>query len=95
MEIPSISLGTVYKNIRTFIDCGLLAEVNVLHDAQRLDANLDSHHHLVCTQCKSVTDVQDEQVGPVQLRDALPEGFRLKRCTVELLGICASCAEKS
>ncbi len=29
-EVPSISLGTVYKSIRTFSDAGLLREVNLL-----------------------------------------------------------------
>ena len=93
-EIPSISLGTVYKSIRTFVDNGLLREVNVLHETVRLDANLDDHHHLVCIGCKSVTDVPAEMVQPVELRGALPEGFRLKRSRVEILGVCASCAAK-
>ncbi len=94
-DIPSISLATVYKNIRTFVDHGLLREVNVLHDSARLDANLENHHHLVCVRCKSVTDIPEDQVHPVQLRGPLPEGFRLKRSSVELLGICARCAEEA
>lgn len=91
-EIPAISLGTVYKNIRTFTEAGLLREVNVLHDSQRLDANLGDHHHLVCMHCKRVTDVPAKDVAPVRLKGTLPEGFRLERCTVELLGVCPRCA---
>ena len=40
-EIPSISQATVYKNIHTFVEIGLLREVNRLHQTNRLDANLD------------------------------------------------------
>ena len=91
-EIPSISLGTVYKNIHTFTQAGLLREVNVLHDSLRLDANLGNHHHLVCTQCKSVTDIPAKDVAPLRLKHPLPEGFVLQRAAVELLGVCAVCA---
>jgi Fur family peroxide stress response transcriptional regulator len=91
-EIPAISLGTVYKNIRTFTEAGLLREVSVLHDSLRLDANLGDHHHLVCVRCKAVFDVPNSEVAPVRLRKPLPEGFRLERCTVEFLGVCAQCA---
>ena len=93
-EVPAISLGTVYKNIHTFTAVGLLREVNVLHDSLRLDANLEIHHHLVCVQCKTVIDVPEENVEPVQLRNPLPAGFRLERCSVEMLGVCANCAAR-
>jgi Fur family peroxide stress response transcriptional regulator len=91
-EIPAISLGTVYKNIRTFTDAGLLREVSVLHDSLRLDANLGDHHHLVCVRCKAIFDVPETEVTPVQLREPLPDGFRLERCSVLFLGVCAQCA---
>ncbi|MDX1982220.1 MAG: transcriptional repressor [Bryobacteraceae bacterium] len=91
-EIPAISLGTVYKNIRTFTEAGLLREVNILHDSLRLDANLGNHHHLVCTRCKRVADVPHRDVTPIRLRRSLPRGFQLERCSVELLGICAECS---
>lgn len=92
-EIPAISLGTVYKNIRTFTEAGLLREVNVLHDSLRLDANLGNHHHLVCVRCKTVIDVPSENIEPVNLILPLPDGFQLKRTTVELLGVCSQCSE--
>jgi Fur family peroxide stress response transcriptional regulator len=94
-EVPAISLGTVYKNIKVFTEAGLLREVNVLHDSLRLDANLWNHHHLVCTRCKAVIDIPEEKLEPVRLRGELPGGFLPDRCTVEILGICASCARQT
>lgn len=94
-EIPAISLGTVYKNIKVFTEAGLLREVNILHDSLRLDANLGNHHHLVCTRCKAVIDIPEEKLEPVQLRGDLPDGFVPGRFTVEILGICATCARQS
>jgi len=94
-EVPAISLGTVYKNIKVFTEAGLLREVNILHDSLRLDANLGNHHHLVCTRCKAVIDIPEEKLEPVQLRGELPDGFLPDRCMVEILGICASCARQT
>lgn len=91
-EIPSIGLGTVYKNIHTFTEAGLLREVNVLHDSLRLDANLGNHHHFVCLRCKSVTDIPEKDVAPLRLKHPLPNGYVLQRATAELLGVCSSCA---
>ncbi|MCS7025990.1 MAG: transcriptional repressor [Bryobacteraceae bacterium] len=92
-EIPSISLATVYKNIKTFTEAGLLREVSVLHDSLRLDANLGNHHHLVCTRCKAVIDIPEEKLDPIRLRGKLPDGFVADRFLVEILGLCAACAK--
>lgn len=93
-EIPAVGLGTVYKNIKTFTEAGLLREVNVLHGSLRLDANLDDHHHLVCMRCKAVMDIAERDVAPIRIRGGLPKGFCVKRCTVEVLGLCAQCARQ-
>lgn len=93
-QIPSISLGTVYKNIKTFLEAGMLNEVSLHHGSLRLDANLDPHHHLVCRVCRSIVDLEESEAGPVSFTGRLPRGFRLERQHVEFIGICASCAKQ-
>lgn len=94
-EIPSISLGTVYKNIRAFMDAGLVREVSPHHGSLRLESNLDEHHHLVCTRCKTIVDLEESDLEPVRLKRQLPGGFRVDRYSVEFRGLCAACAERS
>ncbi|MBM3736387.1 MAG: transcriptional repressor [Acidobacteria bacterium] len=91
-KIPSISLATVYKNIRSFADAGLLREVSLLHESLRLDANLADHHHLVCERCKSVTDLPHDALAPVRMKINPPDRFQVHRFNVEVLGLCARCA---
>jgi len=91
-EIPSISLATVYKNVKTFVDSGLLREVSPLHGSLRVDANTDDHHHLVCTECRTVIDLENGDLEPVRLRRPLPPGFVLQRYAVEFYGLCPRCA---
>lgn len=91
-EVPAISLGTVYKNIKTFVETGLLKEVSLHHGTLRVDANLEDHHHLVCTRCKAIVDLEEEDLEPVRFRRAPPEGYRILRTSVELHGLCPDCA---
>lgn len=90
-EIPEISRATVYKNIHTFIDAGVLREVNELHQTSRLDANLERHHHLLCTRCKKVVDFQDDQLDGVRASKREPDGFLVAEYRVEARGLCPDC----
>ena len=90
-EIPEISRATVYKNINTFIDAGMLREVSELHQTNRLDANLDRHHHLICTRCKKVVDYQDDRLDGVRAGKREPGGFQVTEYRVEVRGLCPAC----
>ena len=91
-DIPSVSLGTVYRNIKTFLDNGLIGEVSLHHGSLRLEANNTPHHHLVCRSCRRMFDLPADQVEGIRLRDNPPHGFQLERFVVEAHGLCATCA---
>jgi Fur family peroxide stress response transcriptional regulator len=91
-RIPSISLATVYKNIHTFLEAGLLRELSPHHGTLRLESNLAPHHHIVCVRCKAIVDLEESDLDPVRLRRKLPPGFALQRCNVEFQGLCAACS---
>lgn len=91
-DIPSVSLATVYRNIKTFLDNGLIGEVSLHHGSLRLEANNTSHHHVVCRLCRKMFDLPAKHVEAIRLRESLPKGFRLERFVVEAQGLCAACA---
>ncbi len=91
-RIPSISLGTIYKNVKTFLDSGVLKEVTLHHGSLRLESNMTPHHHLVCSSCKAIFDIEESALEPVQLPSSeLPKGFSIKQRRVEFVGVCKSC----
>ncbi len=94
-KIPAISLATVYKSIRTFFESGMLREVSLHHGSVRVEPNQRPHHHLVCMHCKSIMDLDESSLDPIQLREELPAGFEVKRIAIDVLGICAACARRS
>lgn len=90
-KIPSVSLATVYKNIHLFIESGVFHEVSLHHGSLRVETNARPHHHLVCTACKSITDIDAEELGFASKARKLRRGFLAQRYAVDVLGLCADC----
>jgi len=95
-KVPSISLATVYKNVRTFLESGMLREVSMHHGSLRVEPNESEHYHLVCTRCRRITDLDPEsvRVRPITRKRTL-KGFQVTRIAVDVLGVCAACAAKA
>src|ERR1700744_2435896 len=92
-RIPSISLATVYKNIHLFIASGLFREVSMHHGSLRVEMNDRPHHHMVCTRCKAIYDLDEEQLGEMPQPHRLPNGFIAERDSVDVLGLCSACQD--
>ena len=92
---PSISLATVYKNLRLFVEHGLLREVSPHASTLLVEGNLEPHHHLVCTRCKTVQDIEGDFVDFKRLARQAPGGFDLSQPLVEVFGICRRCSAKN
>jgi Fur family peroxide stress response transcriptional regulator len=90
-SIPSISLATVYNNLRLFIECGLLREVTPHASTLRVDGNPEPHHHLVCSRCKDVQDIVGDFVDFKRIAGQIPKGFDLTQPQIEVFGLCRRC----
>jgi Fur family peroxide stress response transcriptional regulator len=84
-EIPNISLGTVYRNLRDLSDTGdiLAFEEN---DTWHFDGTSEPHMHFCCRSCGRIDDLMIDG-NNLLLRD----GFEVKNIIVE--GICRECQE--
>ncbi len=91
---PALSLATVYKTLDTLVEAGLVHEVEHTGERKRYDANVDPHHHLVCTRCGRITDFEDRSLSEVATQSFAP-GFIAERVRVQVLGACAECASVS
>ena len=93
-RVPSISLATVYNNLRLFVEHGLLREVTPHASTLRVDGNLKPHHHLVCSRCKTVQDIEGDFINFKRISRQLPDGFDLSQPLVEVFGLCRRCSAK-
>lgn len=94
---PSVSLGTVYRNLQTFTDLGLLSKVLLADGKARFEWAQEHgahHHHLICIGCGGATEVPWCPVGP-EMR-AFMENCRFTpvKHQFEVYGHCAGCKEK-
>ena len=90
-ELPSLSLGTVYRTLELLEENGLISRVLTLSPQARYDANQDEHHHFICLRCRRVLDSQDPRLQRLPIRDAAPSGFRVLTHRLQVLGLCQDC----
>jgi len=59
---PSISLGTVYKTLETFVNAGIIRKFIDNKGVMRFDAILEAHSHLYCKKTHEITDYQNKEL---------------------------------
>ncbi len=59
---PSISLGTVYKTVETFVSCHLIRKVMTDDGVMRYDARIDAHSHIYCVNTREIVDFTDPEL---------------------------------
>ena len=84
-----LSIATLYQNLRTFSERGLIGEMTGPGGEARYDTNLDPHSHLVCLRCGRMVDIVLElpELGPA----ARAQGWSVTRARVDLQGVCPEC----
>ncbi len=88
-EAPTLGIATVYRNIRSLLDEGWLAEVPLPGAPARYEvAGKHHHHHFRCRTCDRVYEVE---ACPPDLSRLVPRGFRLDGHDITLFGTCAAC----
>ena len=96
-RIPSISLATVYKNIHLFVESGVFRELSIHHGTLRVEMNKHAHHHMVCSVCRKVTDLPEEDEARLGLQtptETLPGGFLVERISMDVIGVCPDCQRR-
>jgi len=90
-EYPDISKGTVYRNLNSLVDSGLLQRVAVPSGADRFDHILTKHYHLQCTQCGAFTDLDVPYIDELDAKIAKVTGYKMDAHAIIFKGICPKC----
>ncbi len=60
---PSISQGTIYKTLESFVEKGLIEKIRTEDDVMRYEPILEKHHHLYCQKTESIADYYDDELN--------------------------------
>ncbi|MBM3166635.1 MAG: transcriptional repressor [Chloroflexi bacterium] len=93
-EIPSISLGTVYRNLRLMADAGDILELDMCGSLSRFDARRDNHYHFRCERCGEVCDVDEPVNIELDKKVAKMTGFAVSYHKLVFVGLCRECPGK-
>lgn len=88
-RMPTISLGTVYRNLGQLVEHGLIKPL-VYKGAVRYDGTLKEHHHFACKTCRKIYDIfidTDSVHGKIQKKT----NHIVENVVIELSGTCKHC----
>ncbi len=88
---PTLSLATVYNNLEVLSRLGVARKLNPLSDHVRYDGDMSSHIHFVCLDCKSVEDIEPDDLESFQIPDLPEDGRKLIAKSIQFTGICEKC----
>ena len=91
-EMPQLSLGTVYRNLRQLAREGRLREVE--GPVVRFDGKTARHSHARCIACGAVMDL-DEVAYDGTLDRQVGHGWQIMEHTLVFNGLCPDCIQKN
>lgn len=92
-EYPSISLGTVYRNLNVLVEQGELIRIHV-PGSDRFDSRTDPHYHMICRCCSRVFDVEEKYMPRIHEEAEKHSVHRIEGHTILFQGICADCQKE-
>jgi len=90
-EIPNVSLGTVYRNLRVLKEHGEILELSSSGTLGRFDGNPENHYHFRCEHCGRVYDIDEPIDRAIDQRVASRTGFEVFHHWLEFRGRCNEC----
>lgn len=90
---PSISKGTVYRNLNLLAESGEILRVSIANAPDRYDFTTGEHAHCRCRVCGRVFDYALRRVP--ELDDSCNSGFSAENYYIIVNGICKECRENT
>jgi Fur family zinc uptake transcriptional regulator len=90
---PAVSLDTVYRNLTTLTEVGLVSQVGLQsRDSARFEYQGENHHHhAICLKCRKSLCIGEISFQPEIEKELKAIGFRPVGHIFEIYGICAEC----
>ena len=93
LEPTATSIQSVHNALADLTEAGILRRIEPAGSAALYELRIgDNHHHLVCTRCTTVVDVECVVGHAPCLEPSDTAGFTVSTAEITFWGVCASCA---
>lgn len=92
-KIPSISKGTVYRNLKVLRETGRVTELNLEGTVSRYEYRYDRHPHFRCDRCGCVIDLDSALDSELDRKAVEATGLQIDYHQLEFRGLCRDCRE--
>lgn len=93
-EHPTISCGTVYRNLNELSESGEITHMEIPGCANHYDHRKADHYHARCLKCGRVLDVDMDLIQDLEKKIKDSHGFTFSGYDLVFKGICADCQSK-
>lgn len=83
--------ATVYRTLEVLTEKGIVSRVEIGEGKYRYELQKDDHHHLVCSNCGNISDIEDKYMEKIEKEIREKKGFLVKSHSLEFFGVCRSC----
>ncbi|MBR3645149.1 MAG: transcriptional repressor [Lachnospiraceae bacterium] len=90
-DIPNISLGTVYRNLRLLVEQNEILSLDLGDGKEHFDGHTELHYHFICSQCNSIHDLYMPELEINKVASKYFSGKITGHCTY-FYGLCKDCS---
>ena len=91
-QVPGIGRATVFRTLETLVEAGVARRLELEGHVYAYVACLREHnHHVACTRCGRVEEIDEAYITPIAKRLAQDLGFEIDDARLDFYGRCAAC----
>ena len=93
-ELPHISLGTVYRDLKMLKEKGEIKELEFGGSQNRFDGNTEKHSHFCCIKCNGIYDIDEPISVDLDKRVAEENKLDIHYHRIKFFGLCRNCRQQ-
>lgn len=92
---PSLSLGTVYRNLNLLAQNGNINKIPMTNGCDRFDGNLHKHYHIICDICGKIFDIELSLLNELSEKVKTQTGIEVSAHQLTINGLCQNCQKNA
>lgn len=99
IKAPDVGLATVYRTLELFMDFDIIHGMDFGDGRKRyefgsLGSDGHHHHHLICTRCGRIIEVDEDLLDDLEKRVGRDHNFKVENHQLKIFGVCGECIAK-